>query len=81
MGVYSGTVKGSLLSGELEMAQDMSLLVCDPRFNSFFLIPYQMYNSTQDRLKLASYIKGTWSTKFLNYAIILGEQIHKLNFT
>lgn len=50
-------------------------------FRSFCLTSYQAHNSTSERLKVAHYIKGTWSTKFLNYFIFLREQIHKLNFT
>lgn len=70
-----------LLSEEIEMVQDMSLLVCDSRFKLFCLTPYQVHNSTTDRLKLAHCIERTWSPKFLNYSIIFREQIHKLNFT
>jgi hypothetical protein len=68
------------LSEELELVQDM-FLECDPRFRSFCLTPYQVCRSASERLKLAHYMKGPWFTKFLNYSIILREQIHKLGFT
>ena len=65
-----------LLSEELNMVQDISLLACDPRLRSFCLIPDQVHNSTPDRLTFAHYTKRTCSFMFLNYSIIFREQMH-----
>ena len=59
----------------------MSLLACDPRFHSICLTPYQLHNTTEAWQQLAQYLEGTWSDNFLNYSVLLRENIANLNVT
>jgi hypothetical protein len=57
----------------------MSLLAYNPRFHSIFIIPHQMHNSTEAQQQLAQYLEGIWSDKFLNYSVLLRENIANLS--
>ena len=59
----------------------MFLLACDPRFHSIYLTHYQVHNATEAQQQLAQYLEGTWSDKFLNYSVLLRENIANLNAT
>lgn len=71
----------NLLAEELTLARDMSLLPCDPRFQSICLTPYQLHNTTEAWQQLAQYLEGTWSDNVLNHSVLLRENIDKLNVT
>lgn len=69
------------MAEELAIVRDIALLACDPRYKTFCFTPYQVKNITSERQKLTQYIKETWSENFLNYSILLREQISDLNST
>jgi hypothetical protein len=59
----------------------MSVLAWEPRFHSVCLTPYQAHKDIEAQQQLAQYLKGTWLDKFLNYSLLLWENLVNLNVT
>lgn len=65
----------ALQAQELLIVHNMTLLAYDPCFMSIGLALYHVNTTSQARTQLAQYIKGLWLVKFLNYLLLLREQI------